>query len=187
MSTIHSVIGLSTHIVLIFCMFYTFTAKGEDSSRKFIADTGRVSSPIFAAYLELAGSAQSFGSINLEVFLWKFQRESLLHSLRFSAGIGASEPGNGYIPILLKGLFFDSDHHFELGIGCDVLWKRVVASTGSPYKNYSDSPVNPIAVIGYRYEKRNGGILFRAGFTPMYDIGYSELVSLVGVSIGFAI
>jgi hypothetical protein len=173
-------------VALMFCAGITCNAKDDDSINVNSHQASEVVSPILGAYLELGGSAASFGSVNVEVCIWRFKKETLLHSLRFSVGLGTSEPVNGYIPILLKGLFIDSDHHLELGIGCDILWRRVVAGPGSPYKNSSDSPINPIAVVGYRYEKRDGGILIRAGYTPMYDFGYNELVNFTGVSIGIA-
>jgi len=173
-------------IVLLLTTFSTFKASciaGVSGSGN---DESLVTSPIACVFLELSGSAASFGSINVEARVLRFDKHSLVHSLRVSAGIGVAEPGNGYLPLLAKGLLFDSNHHLEFGLGGNVLYRRVITAPGSPYKSFSDAPVNPILLLGYRYEERDGGFLFRACYTPMYDVGYEQWSYLIGVSIGYA-
>ena len=63
-------------------------------------------------------------------------------------------------------LFFNSEHHLELGGG-------VVADFGYKFggaiSNPNQQKIQPTGVIGYRYQPYLGPIVIRAGYTPYLD------------------
>ncbi|MDO1451762.1 hypothetical protein Q0590_36145 [Rhodocytophaga aerolata] len=86
------------------------------------------------------------------------------------------------------------NHHFELGLGFTPI-----------YDTYSLNEVSRqqailigVARIGYRYQKREGGVFYRAGFMPLhgtiYDFNYRQwdrnsnfTYPLVGLAIGYTL
>lgn len=83
------------------------------------------------------------------------------------------------IPAILN-YFVGTKHKLELGGGI------VFASVGSFGFESGSGASNVVgtAVIGYRYQKPEGGFLFRAGFTPLFN---SEGVEpWGGISLGFS-
>jgi hypothetical protein len=85
------------------------------------------------------------------------------------------------IPITLNYLAGSENHKFELGIG-PVL---VFGSAGIfGLESDSGSGVGGTATIGYRYQPKDGGFLFRIGFTPYW--GFDEFYPTGGLSLGYA-
>lgn len=78
----------------------------------------------------------------------------------------------------------ESNHHLELGGGITV-----VAGDRQDLFDYGNndeefSTVSMTAIVGYRYQKPDGGFLFRAAFTPVAGGGY--LLPWAGISFGYA-
>jgi hypothetical protein len=102
-------------------------------------------------------------------------------------GLGASVGGGGvfmfgvsvmWLPVSAYYLVGSGRHHLELGAGVTPLLD--VAS------NSVDAELSALpgtATIGYRYQPARG-VLFRAGFTPMYTTNI--FVPRGGVSVGYA-
>ncbi len=77
-----------------------------------------------------------------------------------------------------------SNHHLELGGGITI-----VAGDRQELFDYGDddeefSTVSITGIVGYRYQKPEGGFLFRAAFTPVAGGGY--ILPWAGVSFGYA-
>jgi hypothetical protein len=75
-----------------------------------------------------------------------------------------------------------ANHHFETGLGIVV-----IAGEGSDFWSDVDeefSGAAGTATIGYRYQKPEGGFVFRAGLTPIFDL--ENIGPWAGVSFGYA-
>lgn len=87
-----------------------------------------------------------------------------------------------FIPIMINALFGPGNHKLELGGGIDV----VSAASGSSVNDKEiKSGVLLTGTVGYRYQRRAGGFLFRIGFTPIiapYEDG--GILPLPGISVG---
>ena len=78
----------------------------------------------------------------------------------------------------------ESKHHLELGGGLTL-----VAGDRQELFDYGDddeefSTLSITGIVGYRYQKPDGGFLFRAAFTPVAGGGY--ILPWAGVSFGYA-
>jgi hypothetical protein len=78
-----------------------------------------------------------------------------------------------------------SNHHLELGGGITI-----VAGDRQELFDYGDdddenfSTLSVTGIVGYRYQKPDGGFLFRATFTPVVSEG--DFLPWAGVSFGYA-
>jgi hypothetical protein len=153
--------------------------------RRFAAVSGLLAlawSPLHAAaapreartclYWELLGNGHFF-SLNIERLLGD--------KIALRAGWGAT--GGLFMGTALVGR---GDHLLELGFG---------PSVGKNNENrFNLLTLN--FVLGYRYQKPRGGLLLRAGFTPViflddiqndaYTVRRNRLTPKAGVSIGYA-
>lgn len=139
-----------------------------------------------AIYLELLGSGL-FYSINYDRILWEKSNVAM------SARIGAS-----YIPV---SEFWDFNT-FGFPIECSFLkGRRNYLEIGSSvliqqnfYGGTSSKSLIAFGRIGYRYQKKNGGTMFRIALTPFVAIiyddenrlqeGFLPVLPWVGISIG---
>lgn len=76
------------------------------------------------------------------------------------------------------------NHHLELGGGVTVVFgdRQDFYSIGDDDEQFSTAIGT--AIIGYRYQKPEGGFQFRAALTPL--IGGGEVFPWIGVSFGYA-
>lgn len=109
-------------------------------------------------YAEALGNALYGGSVNYERML----------APRFSARLGASPFGS--FPVMLNYLPGQGNHAAEVGVGVLL--------------GASDENLLGTGTLGYRYQPREGGMVFRAGWTPL--IGAAGVATWAGVSLGFA-
>jgi hypothetical protein len=109
-------------------------------------------------YLELLGNALHGGSVNYERML----------TARLSARVGASPFGG--VPVMVSYMPGRGHHTPELGAGLLL--------------GASDTALLGTATLGYRYQRRSGGGVYRAGLTPL--IGEQGVAPWFGVSIGIA-
>jgi hypothetical protein len=101
----------------------------------------------------------------------------------FSARIGAgyladTETSVALIPVMGNYLMRESSHRFELGAGATII---LIDGKGEYMKQKASAAI-PTLTAGYRYQPREGGMIFRAGFTPLF--GKDTFVPSVGLSIG---
>jgi hypothetical protein len=92
------------------------------------------------------------------------------------------------VPLMLSYYGIGNDrHHLELGLGAVLGYAST--ETTSPAAATTGSGVGVIgtATIGYRFQPREGGFVFRAGFTPLFAaddaLGFQPWF---GVSLGGA-
>ena len=148
-----------------------------------------VISPLLSIYFEFIGPAHSWISIHAEGTIFRFDEVSgylgLHHSIRLSAG-ATIYPFDGYfLPVSVKYLIIDSDHHLEAGAGATFLVAELDSSSGIT-RRYPESPIFMNIILGYRYERRRGGFQFRMAYTPFYDFKTGELFFGAGLSFGKA-
>ena len=85
------------------------------------------------------------------------------------------------IPTTLNYLVGTGKHKFELGAG-PVFISGSTGIFGSD--QVSGSGVAWTGTIGYRYQKENGGFMWRVGFTPFF--GNGEFQAWGGISLGYS-
>jgi len=140
------------------------------------------SNKFVVAYMEIGGSGMSAASFIIELPIWQ-QQASTSIQLRASVGVSTVDIAPGNVPLQLKLLLFGDGDWLELGLGVNVIYRY---ASREPFYEYSQSKVNPNAVIGYRYQSINRGFVFRVGYTPIYDVGNRKVNSSFGISIGIA-
>lgn len=123
--------------------------------------------PCITPFLELGGK----GWISLNVDF------RIKETFAISAGVAGIEEGAA--PNVMGYYFGGKRHRLEMGGGLSV--------------NFDDGAIFNMfvhGVIGYRYQKKKG-LLFRAGFTPMFAIPFTDegkyaFIPLAGVSLGYS-
>ena len=116
-----------------------------------------------AAYVELGGSAIRL-SANYEL--------QPSHHLALRAGVGAG--ANLLVPVGASALVGAGEHQFEAG--ASVLLGRPSVLDGG---NTVCSPL-----LGWRYTSDRSGLLLRATFVPMVQLGTGTIFPWAGVSGG---
>ncbi|HEU0053131.1 MAG TPA: hypothetical protein VFQ39_08130 [Longimicrobium sp.] len=92
-------------------------------------------------------------------------------------------------PIVASYLFGEGNSHFEAGLGV-LLASASVSDVGDDEGedwfdlSGSASGVLGTGVLGYRYQRPDGGFVFRAGLTPIFDT--EDFIPWFGVSFGYA-
>jgi len=157
-----------------------------------------------AIFLEVLGQSLTVLSLNLETDIqrkWRFLDSSRLRTV-VSIGYGdyrlANTQNPGFnIPIGVNIITNKhSNHHFEGGLGLGVN-----KSYGAVRKNNGFYRVLVSGRLGYRYQKPEGGLLFRAAFTPPLFVHYfydnrpkggwnlqdlDLFFHIIGVSVGYS-
>jgi len=137
-----------------------------------------------AVYLDLAGIG-GFGSLNYSRHLYSIQH------FDFDAFIGISSTKlkdfeTKFNPqlILPFGIHatFGNKHYLELGIGSAYVNSVRANNNFDPERV---STINGNATIGYKYQKKQGGFLFRAYYTPIFE-QYKTIKHWGGLSLGYA-
>lgn len=137
--------------------------------------------PKNSIYLELVGNG-ALSSLNYERNLVEGSKIALLGRIG-ATGLPASVWNDGTtggfigIPIMANAIFFEGQHHLEIGAG-------PIASIG--FGDYSTGIFALTGTVAYRLQKA-GGFLFKVGFTPIYRIVEpTQTVPLFGLSFGYA-
>lgn len=119
-----------------------------------------------AVFFEVLGNGLTY-SLNYDT---RFNQS--LKGLGGRAGIGhLAVDGTSLtsFPFLLNYLFGKDKHYFEVGAGATLL----VASTSSDFGPVGSREKGSAFIgtmsFGYRLEPQEGGFLFRAGITPIFD------------------
>ncbi|WP_210486097.1 hypothetical protein [Rufibacter aurantiacus] len=94
------------------------------------------------------------------------------------------------VPLELSLLVGKSNHQLEIGAGATPFYKDYQEESGKD--NWSS--VAPNARIGYRYQKSDGGLFFKAGFTPLIafkkdynSINPKHVYPWAGLAFGYTI
>ncbi len=121
-----------------------------------------------AIYVEAGGNCWPF-SLNYER---RFTDELCL---RVGTGLYVTDTGaypnnaSFYVPtgvVMGSYLFGYGSSKFEFGVGMMLQFGSLACEYYSP--PLSCDAIKPTLSLGYRYEARDGGILFRAGLTPVW-------------------
>jgi hypothetical protein len=146
-------------------------------------DTNRVSRNIF--YLEAAGIG-GYGSLNYERIIAR------KNDFLICARIGISTYNltdyttnfnpDFIIPIAINGLY-GKNHKFEFGIGQSI--SNIVYNNTSNFRPERETNIHANFTIGYRYQKEEGGLIFRCNYSPIIEF-YKYYRHWGGISIGYA-
>ena len=134
-----------------------------------------------AAYFELGGNAV-IPSFNYE----RHFAERWYGRVGFSVVVGEDSDGDDdvtfAVPLMIGGYTNpDGNHHFETAGGVTI-----VTGDSQDLWDEDDEEISNLvgtATIGYRYQKPGRGIVFRAGFTPIFD--GSDILPWAGLSLGY--
>ncbi|MBS4013910.1 MAG: hypothetical protein KGZ97_09180 [Bacteroidetes bacterium] len=131
-------------------------------------------------YLEIGGNAGLY-SLNYDVNYYSKNINSF--GGRFGLAVIPSSTLPSVFPFEIYGLLGKTYHFIEYGLGYTQIFYLV------------DQSLNPSSIIlarlGYRYQKRQKGIMYRIGFTPILKnatdkFGVFRLTPFAGISIGWA-
>jgi hypothetical protein len=143
-----------------------------------------------SAYLELAGSAGLY-SLNADYVLLDLDPVRVGGRL----GIGIFKEGyegsgmDMYMPVSAIALYAFEAHNIEIGIGCNMISysiRSVVDIEDSGFERKTELLGN--YVVGYRYQKAEGGLIFRVSYTPFFykDEPFGRYENWGGISVGYA-
>ncbi|HKP77068.1 MAG TPA: hypothetical protein VJT67_16170 [Longimicrobiaceae bacterium] len=156
------------------------TAAGTAAAQA--ADAGPRRSNTF--FVELGGNAILY-SLNGEHF---FTPKAGLRVGAGYVGVGEDDGAGSadvlLVPVMGTYLLGEGNHHFEVGAGLGYATAHV-ETTDVDTDIERGSTVCGTATFGYRYQKPTGGVMFRAGFTPMIFSGGS-ILPWVGLGVGYA-
>src|SRR5690606_15898291 len=161
-------------LVILFLMFSSL--KGQDQNAK------------NAVYIELGGNGGAY-SLNYE----RAFTPKILLRLGFASWASTETGGEKSIttiPVMVNTLIGPGNHKLELGLGA-MLGREKFEGDGGIISG-EDRSENTFALTGtagYRYQKPSGGIMFRAGITPLINIGDADYPGFNfsgGGSIGYA-
>jgi len=161
--------------LLVLCIFFFYEAKSQTDERTFNRN---------ALYLEFGGIG-GFGSLNYErIFPVKrlfavglrvgFSTYKIKdYTRKFNPDI--------ILPLAVNG-FFGKNHKLEVGFG-QVFSNTIQANdlTGNPERI---SKIHANFTLGYRYQKAQGKLLLRCGYTPLID-SYQFYRHWAGASVGY--
>jgi hypothetical protein len=146
-------------------------------------------------FLELGGNGMfyslNYDRIFFERFTWKLSGRI---GAMYLPGLGDKNRHMIGLPIEVSYLRGRNNHHLEIGLGFTSVYDTY------PLSRYQvkDLLLMGVAWIGYRHQKREGGMFYKVGFTPLlgtlYDLRTEEKreneffsYPLVGLAIGYTL
>jgi len=164
---------MNRHSIFILFVIFTSTQTSFSQGNK---DTTQIKRN--SLYIEIGGNTGSY-SINYDLIICHKNNFKLTGRVGFS--ILPTNTCPTVFPIELNGLYGKTKQYFEYGIGYSP-----IIYLG---KNKEKSSDLILARLGYRYQKTDGGLFFRIGFTPIIknaddEFGQFRFTPWFGVSIG---
>ncbi len=101
-----------------------------------------------------------------------------------SGRVGLGAFGGAAVPVMANYLTGTGSHHLEAGIGPLFVYLPEDSEASEELEDVEGTTVLGTATLGYRYQRRRGGFIFRIGFTPIF--GANGVLPWAGVSVGFA-
>lgn len=87
---------------------------------------------------------------------------------------GESSVSAVLMPIMANGLFGGRNHHFEIGLGIVPLFHSANADfhldSNDGYFKGTGIGMSGTFLLGYRYQRPQGGFVFKVGFNPMFKL-----------------
>ena len=134
-----------------------------------------------SVYFELGGAG--LATVNYDM---RFQKKN--DGFGFKVGIGGfkvDEENALFVPLGVNYLIGkDERNYFEVGLGVTIVTiKEIVYNNGTPTNDRFSSTFGH-AFFGYRLQPKDGGFLFRAGLTPIFNRD-GFIPYWAGVSFGY--
>lgn len=138
-------------------------------------------------FAEAFGAGGGYYSINYDKIL--FANAKSVYSIRIGASalygrVDTNKKAWGFnFPIGINWWSaINKKHHFEIGTGGFITWDYY----GDGQKVIRGVRATIIGFLGYRYQKPEGGLMIRGGWTPFYSIYYDWFYPwLGGIGIGY--
>lgn len=164
-------------LIVISLLFLTKVSFSQESNKK----NAKNSISLNEANILITGNY----SVNYERNVYEGKRFKYLINVGYGGWYTLSNSliiASSSIPISMNCLTGIGNNHFEINVGMQILpnktWKRIndngVDQDGDPY--YNKAKASPIFNLGYRYQRIQGGLIFRS------FIG----VGGVGIALGYA-
>ncbi len=136
-------------------------------------------------YAEILG-AGGYGSVNYEKLVYR--KGELSMGMRVGAGTYNVRDFTGNInPDLIFpfsiNTYIYAPHSIEVGLG--NTFSSIVQVSQANWQPVRVNRLSANFAVGYRYAKKEGGFVFRLGYTPIYEF-YKRFVHWGGVSFGYA-
>lgn len=131
-----------------------------------------------SVYLEILGQGGIY-SLNYD----RLFSEYFGGRIGFSAFTSIFESSFLLVPITANYLVGSKNHHLELGAG--VVFGSIDFNDSE--SDAKGSALIETATIGYRYQPKQDGFLFRIGFTPLIRLGSDgDFLPWGGLSVGYS-
>jgi hypothetical protein len=170
----------TTFFILLFCSVINTVNSQNDTTKSII----KKNTIFFEGY---GNAGRMFYSINYE----------RLFPLKSKCGISlrvvtsyAYKQGLFSFPILVNLMTGKRNSHFEIGLGCV---SYIPVPYDNPYSDIDEFLVAPTGLIGYKYQRPDGGLFFKVSYTPVFYSAfyYQEQIDVamglldIGVSLGY--
>jgi hypothetical protein len=132
-----------------------------------------------AVYVELLGNGLLY-SINYDHRI----APKLAARVGFMGLGGVSDSASASVfaaPVMVSYLFGEGNSHFEVGAG--VMLAAGAIDEVDTVEDESFSSAVGTATVGYRYQRPQGGFVFRTGLTPFFD--HRGFAPSFGISFGY--
>jgi hypothetical protein len=150
----------------IFCSILLFVFSNHSLVAQYIEDKNYSKSLVFVE----AGGFGGYGSLNYEHLLKK------INKVKVSVRVGLSTYNlmdfshkfnpDIIVPIAVNG-YYGSTHHVDFSLGKTIT--HIVYTDKSNYQPARSHSFNSNLSVGYRYQKEEGGLLFKIAYTPMLE------------------
>lgn len=145
------------------------------------------SSAAHSVFVEALGSG-GYYSVNYDRYLFESRKAwfsiraglCVMYPKITSSGTRALEYR---IPVMLNRIQGKANNHFECGIGLGMYNGYVTPELSNEAKRKSLAIIDTF--IGYRFQKKDGGLMFRIGATPFFVISERAFVPWGGLSFGY--
>ncbi|MCX2740232.1 hypothetical protein [Pontibacter anaerobius] len=127
-------------------------------------------------FLELGGNG-GFYSLNYDRILMASGGWSLagrMGAMYYGTDSGGMEAGRSVwlaAPLEVSWLRGRRNHRLELGLGVTPLYQEYPEEGSSQEKELR---LLPVGRVGYRFQRAEGGMFYKAGFTPMAQFNHEE-------------
>ena len=168
---------MKKHLIVSFLSLITITAFSQQVDDISFQDRN-------SFQFELGGHGLVY-SVNYERILLNGQKFKTASQI----GIAYYPPSTGmrdiWLPVVLNELYSFGSHHIEGGIGYVIIREATRDTENNPDEWFWSGVYT--GRIGYRYQKPDGHLVIRAGFTPFMEMGTAhEFHPSGGVSVGYS-
>ena len=133
-----------------------------------------------------AGGQGGYGSINYERLI---KKNGELH---FSARIGLStyhlqDYTNRFNPDVIipasLNSYYGNKHNIDLGIG--LTFTSIIVAGKTYIETTRKNSFYPSLSVGYRYQKETGGLIFKIGYSPIFENNFFRHWFYIATGYGF--